>query len=142
MEISKMWYLPVILFFTLYSCNSGTKQNDPKTVYYAVNKRDTATLVIKLSNKEFYGQLEINYRGAYKDSGSVTGIIKGDTLKGTYRFHHYGIETQRSIPIALLKKDNKLYMGVGAMEIYMNMAYFKKSIPINYQNPSFIFEKQ
>jgi len=32
-------------------------------------------------------------------------------------------------------------MGVGSMEIYMNIHYFKKNVPINYENPKFVFEK-
>lgn len=126
----------------IYACqNNSVDKNDTKTLYRAINKNDTATFKIKLTDKEFYGQLEINYHNAYKDSGNVTGIVKGDTLKGTYRFRHYGIETWHTIPIALLKKAEKLIMGQGDMEIYMNMRYFKKNAPINYQNPKFVFEK-
>lgn len=125
----------------VYGCgNSSVDNNEPKTVYSAINKDDTATLKIKLTDQLFYGQFEINYRGAYKDSGSVTGIVKGDTLKGSYRFQHYGIETWRTIPIALLKKDGKLIMGEGEMEIYLEMYYFKKNRPIDYQNPKFVFK--
>lgn len=135
--------LCVGLAIAIYSCNNASiEKNDSKILYSAVNKDDTATFHIKLTDKEFYGQFEINYRGAYKDSGDVTGIVKGDTLKGTYRFQHYGIEKWHSMPIALLKKDGKLIMGDGAMEIYMNMRYFKKNRPINYENPKFVFEKE
>lgn len=116
-------------------------QNSTKTLYRAISKDDTATFKISLTDKEFFGQLEINYHGAYKDSGGVTGIVKGDTLRGTYRFQHYGVETWYRTPIALLKKNNKLIMGIGTMEIYMNMRYFKKNVPIDYENPKFIFEK-
>jgi len=129
--------------FGIYGC-SGTsvdQKNDTKTLYRAINKDDTATLKINLTDKEFYGQFEINYHGAYKDSGNVTGIVKGNTLMGTYHFQHYGIETWDKTPVAFLKKDDKLIMGVGAMEIYMNIRYFKKNVPIDYNNPKFVFEK-
>lgn len=129
--------------FILSGCeNKETDRNATKTLYQATNQGDTATLKIKLTDKEFYGQYEINYHGAYKDSGDVTGIVKGNTLRGTYRFQHYGIEKWHSTPIALLKKDGKLILGEGSLEIYMNMAYFKKNTPINYKNPKFVFEKQ
>ncbi|MBB5437523.1 hypothetical protein HDC92_001195 [Pedobacter sp. AK017] len=132
-----------LFFVLLASCNSNDERRESqvKTAYRAINKDDTASLRIRLTDKEFYGRFEINYHGAYKDSGEVTGIVKGDTLKGTCRFQRYGIETWHRIPIALLKKDNKLIMGTGSMEIYMNMTYFKKNIPIEYQNPKFVFEK-
>ncbi|TKC63744.1 hypothetical protein FBD94_05190 [Pedobacter hiemivivus] len=130
------------IIFILSSCyNSEIDRDETATMYQAINKGDTAILKIKLTDKEFYGQYEVNYHGAYKDSGGVTGIIKGDTLKGTYRFQHYGIEKWHTAPIALLKKDDQLIMGEGSLEIYMNIPYFKKHIPINYKNPKFVFEK-
>jgi hypothetical protein len=139
--VFKLTFLALII--TTYGCESRSKadKSDIKTLYSAVNKTDTARFNIKLTDKEFYGQLEINYRGLYKDSGDVTGIVKGDTLKGTFRFQHYGIENWHTIPIALLKKDNKLIMGEGAMEIYMGIYYFKKNMTIDYQAPKFIFQK-
>lgn len=135
--------LCLILIIITSGCgsNSDVDKSDIKTQYNAVNKIDTASLNIKLTDKEFYGQLEINYRGLYKDSGDVSGIVQGDTLKGTFRFQHYGIENWHTRPIALLKKDNKLIMGEGAMEIYMGMYYFKKNRPIDYQRPKFVFQK-
>ncbi|WEK17757.1 MAG: hypothetical protein P0Y49_13215 [Candidatus Pedobacter colombiensis] len=140
MKVIKLLFSGMI--FILSGCdNNAADSNAAKTLYRSINKDDTATLKIKLTDKEFYGQFEINYHGAYKDSGDVTGAVKGDTLKGTYRFQHYGIETWHITPIALLKKDGKLIMGEGALEIYMNMPYFKKNVPINYQNPRFVFEK-
>lgn len=137
---------PLLLFlgtvFILSGChNNDTDRNATKILYQAINKGDTATLKIKLTDKEFYGQYEINYHGAYKDSGDVTGIVKDSTLRGTYRFQHYGIEKWHTTPIALLKKDGKLILGEGSLEIYMNMAYFKKNTPISYKNPKFVFEK-
>lgn len=131
-----------ILFIVAGCGNPGADDGRAKVLYRAINKDDTADLKVKLIGREFYGQFEINYHGVYKDSGDVNGIIKGDTLRGTYHYQHYGIETWHRIPIALLKKDNKLIMGVGAMEIYMNMTFFTKSIPIDYQHPKFIFEKK
>lgn len=125
------------------SCSSteSIDKNDVKRLYSGINKSDTAKLFIKLTDKEFYGQLEINYPGAFKDSGDVSGIVKGDTLKGTYRYQHYGIVKWHSMPISLLKKHNQLIMGEGPMEIYMGMYYFKKNRPIDYKKPKFVFEK-
>ncbi|MNJ95475.1 hypothetical protein D3C87_131870 [compost metagenome] len=142
MYVKKALLLFLGMIFILSGCsNSESGRNETKTLYQAINKGDTATFKIKLTNKEFYGQYEINYHGAFKDSGDVMGIVKGDTLRGTYRFQHYGIEKWHTTPIALLKKDERLIMGEGALEIYMNMPYFKKNIPINYKNPKFVFEK-
>jgi len=129
--------------FLMSACaTKEAKRDQIKTLYHSVNKSDTAQLNIVLNDKEFYGQYEINYGGLYKDSGDVTGVLKGDTLKGTYRYQHYGTEAWYRIPIALLKKDDKLILGIGVMEIYMNMTFFKKTVPIDYQNPKFVFEQK
>ncbi|QNK61643.1 hypothetical protein H7F33_13890 [Pedobacter sp. PAMC26386] len=122
-------------------CSNNKAPNETKMPYKAIYKNDTANLNIVLKDREFYGQLEINYNGLYKDSGDVSGIIKGDTLRGTFYFQHYGIETKQRIPIALLKKDNKLIMGEGTMEIFMNITFFKKTVPIDYQKSKFVFKK-
>jgi len=135
--------LCVGIAFLISACASKEAKRDQiKTLYHSVNKSDTAQLNIVLNDKEFYGQYEINYGGLYKDSGDVSGVLKGDTLKGTYRYQHYGTEAWHRIPIALLKKDDKLIMGIGVMEIYMNMTFFKKTVPIDYQNSKFVFEQK
>lgn len=127
----------------IYGCyNNAPDSDETKSLYEAINKNDTASLRVILKKNEFYGQFEINYHGQYKDSGDVNGILKGDTLKGTFHYQQYGNSTWYRIPIALLKKDNKLIMGSGDMEIFMNMTFFKKTVPIDYQNPKFIFEKK
>jgi len=143
--IYKKWKAAILvtgIIFTMAACNnSSSVVNETKSLYKAVYKKDTANLMIVLNDKDFYGQFEINYNGLYKDSGDVNGIVKGDTLKGTYHFQRYGIEKWHRIPIALLKKEDKLIMGVGTMEIFMNMTFFKKTVPIDYQKTKFTFEK-
>lgn len=131
-----------IAFTVVAGCgNRDVNDKETKVLYRAVNNDDTASLNITFKDKQFYGQYEINYHGVFKDSGDVNGVIKGDTLKGTYHYQHYRIQEWYRIPIALLKKKNKLIMGIGSMEIYMNMTFFTKNIPIDYQHPKFVFEK-
>jgi hypothetical protein len=131
----------LVLFITSCTADKEKESQQQKVLYKSINKDDTASLRIILTDRTFEGQYEIKYHGLYKDSGDVNGIIKGDTLKGTYHYQHYGTEEFYRIPIALLKKNNKLIMGVGDMEIYMNMTFFKKTVPIDYKNPKFIFEQ-
>lgn len=134
--------LSILLFIAAATAcqNTTADQNKEQRHYIAIHKNDTATFNIKLGKKDFYGQFEINYHGAFKDSGGVTGIVKGDTLKGSYRFQHYGIEKWHTRPIALLKKGDKLIMGQGDMEIFMNIFFFKRNTIIDYKNPRFVFE--
>lgn len=132
----------LVLLFMLSSCsNEAINDHQHKILYYAVNRFDTAKLSIDLTDKVFEGQFEINHRGVFKDSGDVNGVVKGDTLMGTFHYQSYGVEKWYRIPIALLKKDKKLIMGVGSMEIYMNMTFFTKNTPIDYEHPQFTFQK-
>ncbi|MBE9598522.1 hypothetical protein [Pedobacter sp. MC2016-24] len=134
--------LLISLMVLMYSCrNADVAKTEAQTLYSAIHQNDTATLKIRLTDKDFYGQLETNYHGLYKDSGGVTGVVKGNILKGTYKFQHYGMEKWHSIPITFLKKDGKLILGQGDMEIYMGMFYFKKNKPIVYDTTKFVFEK-
>lgn len=131
------------LLLSVVSCNNeAINEHQQKVFYHAVNKSDTAKLSIELTDKVFEGQFEINHHGMYKDSGDVNGVVKGDTLKGTFHYQSYGVEKWYRIPIALLKKNEQLIMGVGSMEIYMNMTFFSKKTPIDYLHPQFTFEKQ
>lgn len=130
------------LLMICFACSNETADHHgQKVLFHAINKTDTAKLNIELTDKVFEGQFEINHHGMYKDSGDVNGVVKGDTLKGTFHYQSYGVEKWYRIPIALLKKDKQLIMGVGSMEIYMNMTFFSKKTPIDYQHPQFIFEK-
>jgi len=126
----------------LYGCDtSGVDHSTTKMRYRAVSGDDTATFKVNVTDKQFVGTLEILYDGHYKDSGEVKGYVKGDTLTGNFLFTHYGMEQLRRIPIALLQQNNKLILGVGSMEIYLDRTYFKKNRPIDYKNVKFVFEK-
>lgn len=123
------------------SCNSKEEKKDYNhVVYRAVNNKDTAILAINESNKRFYGRYEISYYRVGKDSGDVRGDIKGDTLRGDFHYISNGGSWKR-IPIALLKKENKLFSGSGAIGTYMNLPCFMPGTPIDYNNSKFVFEE-
>lgn len=130
-----------VLFAFLMSCNSKEAKKDYNhVVYRAVNNKDTAILAINKSNKRFYGRYEISYYRVGKDSGDVRGDIKGDTLRGDFHYISNGGSWKR-IPIALLKKQNKLFLGSGIIGTYMNLPCFIPGTPIEYNNSKFVFEE-
>jgi hypothetical protein len=137
-----VYVLLASLFLMIFSCTQAKLgEHGQKVLYRAIDKTDTARLQIILTDKVFEGQYEISHDGVYKDSGDVNGVVKGDTLKGTFHYQSYGVEKWYRIPVAFLKKDQRLIMGVGSMQIYMNMTFFNKNIPIDYQHPKFVFKK-
>lgn len=136
-------FIRTFLALSVFICGCDTSGVDHRTLnmkYRAVDKTDTALLHISITDSQFKGQFEIKYHGTVKDSGEVSGYVKGDTLVGNFLFQHYGMELKHRIPIALLNRDHKLIMGIGAMEIYLQRTYFKKNVPIDYKNVKFIFE--
>jgi hypothetical protein len=128
-------------FIILVSCNSKEgKDKYNHIVYRAVQNSDTAILSIYINDKRFYGQYEISNYKIGKDSGDVRGILKGDTLRGDFHYISYGGGWKR-IPLALLKKENKLFLGSGIIGTYLNLPCFMPGTPIDYDNSKFIFEE-
>ncbi|MCD0469796.1 hypothetical protein [Flavobacterium sp. JAS] len=140
MRKKSLSFLVVILTF-LISCNSKEdKSQYNHIVYRAVNNKDTAILVININDKRFYGRYEILYHKIGKDSGDVRGDIKGDTLRGDFHFISNGGSWKRT-PLALLKKENKLYQGKGVIGTYFNLPCFVPDQPIEYDKSEFVFEE-
>lgn len=135
--------LIITVLLLLHSCNSKEKQKEKeKQIFYqAVNaKNDTATLSLTINKNRFYGQYEIKYGKSTKDSGSVKGNIVGDTLRGDFNYITYG-GVGKIIPIALLKKDNKLFLGNGVTSTFLGIPCFIPDVPIDFVNVEFIFNE-
>ncbi|WP_343694120.1 hypothetical protein [Flavobacterium sp.] len=129
-----------LILTVVVSCNSKEEKDKYNRILYrAVNNKDTAILDININDKRFYGRYEISYYGVGKDSGDVRGDIKKDTLRGDFHYISNGGSWKR-IPLALLKKDDKLILGNGVVGTYMSLPCF---IPgtLNYKDPKFVFVK-
>lgn len=132
--------MTALLFAFLMSCNyKEEKDKYNHVIYRGVNNKDTAIMAINMSDKRFYGRYEISYYKIGKDSGDVKGDIKGDTLRGDFHYISNGGGWKR-IPIALLKKDSKLFLGSGVIGTYMNLPCFLSGT-LNYDNPKFVFKE-
>ncbi|WP_413999756.1 hypothetical protein ACMDB5_04150 [Flavobacterium sp. W1B] len=130
-----------LLLVLVIACDSKKESKANSVFYEAVNNRDTALLSIVTNGFSFNGNYEIIYGNkAIKDSGDVSGKIKGDTLIGTYNYKSYGGSWKR-LPIAFLKKENKLILGNGVEGGYMGFVYFNPEVPLDFNSPKFIFEK-
>lgn len=140
MNIKTLYFLFLVLTLA-FSCNSKDEKSQYKQItYYAVNGKDTAILAININDKRFYGRYEIVYHKIGKDSGDVRGDIKGDTLRGDFHYISNGGSWKR-IPLALLKKENKLFLGSGVIGIYFNLPCFMPGTTIEYNNSKFVFEE-
>lgn len=149
-------YLPFLALPLLFSCNQNAQRNQElkdslsavakglasKECYTAVDGRDTATLLVRPAvDGKVTGHLLINYLEKGKNDGEVEGVYKGDTLFVDYTFK-IGTENKTIYknPLALLKKDGKLILGVGQIETNLGRSYFVKGKPISFDKGRFTFE--
>ena len=120
MQRKSLFFISLILNI-LFSCNSKEgKEEYHCALYRAVINKDTAILKINMNDKRFFGRYEISHYKIGKDSGDVRGDIKGDTLRGDYHYITVGGSWKR-VPLALLKKENKLFLGTGVVGTYFNL---------------------
>jgi hypothetical protein len=123
----------------LSACNSKDKNAD-RQIYQAIHNKDTAILSIWINKERFHGQYEIRYYKTGKDSGDVRGSVINDSLlRGDFHYHSYGGGMKR-VPIALLHKQNKLFLGTGVIGTIFNLPCYVPEVPIDYSNPDFVFE--
>ena len=139
MNINSLFFLIVIVTI-IVSCNSKEEKSDFKIItYHAVHEKDTAILTININDKRFFGRYEILYNKIGKDSGNVRGDIKGDTLRGDFHYISNGGSWKR-VPLALLKKENKLLLGNGVIGTFMNLPCFIQGT-LSFNDPKFVFEE-
>jgi len=140
-KMTKKIILVSLSIMFLISCNNKEDKSQYNQVMYrAVHNKDTAILSLNINDKRFYGRYEISYYKTGKDSGDVRGDIKGDTLRGDFHYISNGGSWKR-IPLALLKKENKLFLGRGVIGTYFNLPCFVPDQPIEYNKSEFVFEE-
>lgn len=124
------------------SITSCAQNNGGEQIFQAINKTDTAVLHLTKMGKHFYGKYQIFHSSYEKDSGTVSGLISGDTLKGTFLYvPYYNSEELKRKPVAFLEQDGKLILGTGSVSVYLGIPFFSPDIPIKYNSPDFIFKK-
>lgn len=139
----------------VFSCNqSGDKRTESKdslsastnaiarkACFIAIDAQDTAQLtLIKSDQNKVTGRLVINYLDKGKNDGTLSGEYRGDTLFVDYTFKIGEVnKTQYKNPLAFLKKDGQLILGVGQIETTLGRSYFVKGKPINFEKGRFIF---
>ena len=151
-----------LLFFSsmlLFSCNHGTKNAEQRNNgnyklienreqrFIAIYQKDTAFLKFKTMPKgKIHGELVIKYSepGANtleKDfyHGKIIGQFRKDTLFVDYLFADGAKATVYRNPMALLKKNNKLILGFGAIINYLGKTWFVNHKEINFNKSRFQF---
>lgn len=152
---NSLLYLSFLALPLMFSCNRGGSDNSKskgrldaltdtvisKQCFIAVDQKDTATLTINnFENGKVNGHLLIKYVDKGKNDGQIEGAYKGDTLFVDYTFKIGTVnKTIYKNPLAFLKKDSNLVMGVGQIETHVGRSYFVKDKPISFEKGRFTF---
>lgn len=141
----KHQFLYLICFVAfLFGCKdelSVEEQMDPKTTacYIAVSGVDTGWL--RIDTVQTIGLFEMNYaKKKQRYLGEFRGVTSGDTIKGHWDFKANNAEKWHRNPIALLKNNGKLTMGVGKIVMIWGSPHFDEKTPINYNRGKFVFD--
>ncbi|WP_231460028.1 MULTISPECIES: hypothetical protein [unclassified Pedobacter] len=144
-------YLAFAAIPFVFACNQSEKKADTakadsvisETCYAAYYEKDSASMIVKkMASGKITGALLVKYAEKPQNNGTLEGKFSGDTLLVDYRFMT-GTDSTRKYtnPLAFLKKDNKLVMGVGQIETTLGRSYFVKGKPINYEAGKFTFQE-
>jgi hypothetical protein len=136
-----------LLIGLLQSCetgNSHVKQQDTvftESAFIAIDGQDTARLNLKTGNEVVKGKLVITHDNKVNNDGFLRGSFRGDTLYADYSFRKGTNKVIYKNPLAFLKKDGKLILGVGTLENMFGRTYFRKDRPIEFDEGRFIFTR-
>lgn len=97
--------------------------HDSSYCYQSINKRDTATLSFKQDGNTISGSLGYNLYEKDKDAGTITGLVKGDTILADYTFQSEGKSSVREV--VWLKKGETLVEGFGDVQDVNGKTTFK-----------------
>ena len=155
-EVYKLLFLASMF---LFGCNHDTRnaaqrnEDNYKLIksreqcFIAVYQKDSAFLKFKAMPKgKIQGKLVMKYsepdpitfeKQLYH--GEITGEFKNDTLFADYIFSDGAKPTVYRNPLALLKKNDFLVLGFGAIENYLGKTWFINHKAINFNKGRFQF---
>jgi hypothetical protein len=153
---SSLLYLSFLALPLLFSCGQSGNKNEAskdglnastdtigsKQCFMAVDQQDTAALTLNsFKDGKITGDLVFDYLDKGKNDGTVSGAYRGDTLFVDYTFKIGTVnKTIYKNPLAFLKKDGNLILGVGQIETSLGRSYFVKGKPISFDKGRFTFK--
>ena len=143
-------YFAILAIPVLFSCNQESNKgvaNDKAdsvlntTCYQAIDGVDTAKMnVDETAAGKIKGKLYIKFEEKGPNDGTFEGEFRGDTLFVDYSFTiNTTNKTVYKNPLAFLKKDGKLLMGVGQIQTTLGRSFFVKGKPIDFEKGRFQF---
>ena len=100
------------------------------TCYAYINNKDSILLHLEFQGNHLSGDLVYNLFEKDKNTGTIEGEMKGDTMCASYTFLSEGVNSIREV--AFLKKGNTLSEGFGDAEQKDNKMVFKDRNALNF----------
>ena len=146
--MKQIFALPVIVLL-LSACNNNSTESTTAPVVAEEKKiprehrcnvytsaKDTINLHLQISGNIVTGDLAYNYFAKDKNTGTIQGNMKGDTLFAEYKFMSEGTESIREV--VFLKKENDFVEGYGEAEEKNGKMIFKNTSGLNFNNNLFL----
>ncbi|WP_316847539.1 hypothetical protein [Pedobacter psychrodurus] len=106
--------------------------------YQYIKNRDTATLSLKTEDNKITGTLGYNLYEKDKNSGTIAGMVRGDTIIANYTFQSEGQTSVREV--AFLKQGDQLVEGFGDVQEVKGEVKYKDLTKLKF-NGSMAFGK-
>ncbi|MBB5438111.1 hypothetical protein HDC92_001786 [Pedobacter sp. AK017] len=143
-----LYSILILCFVSACTGNSREKIQDnvsdpviKKTCYLAIDGSDSAFLNIEsLKSGKVKGDLLFTFEYMPKNYGKIVGTMKRDTVFVDYTFKVGESTVISKNPLAFLKKEGMLILGVGVIETTLGNSYFAKDKPINFERGRFKFK--
>ncbi|MBC7923899.1 MAG: hypothetical protein H7Z75_22725 [Ferruginibacter sp.] len=140
-----------VLGSLLASCDKNTRQTSEPPVattptqvpattnpapatscYRYLSGKDSVTLRITTTGNAVKGELRYTFFEKDKNTGTLEGQVKGDTIFADYTFLSEGTESVREV--AFLREGNDLVEGYGAAKEVNNKMVFENRSALNFKN--------
>jgi len=139
----------VAILMACQSKSSNTQSNDSlvnstKSIatatqcFQSIKNRDSAFLSLKYNDNQLTGSLIYNLYEKDKNNGTLTGIVKGDTIIADYTFQSEGTTSTRQV--VWLKQNDQLIEGYGDVSEVDGKTKFKDISKLNFKQ-SIVFNK-
>jgi len=110
--------------------DSTIAADDKETCYTYINNKDSIVLHIQTEGNHVKGNMVYNLFEKDRNTGTIEGEIKSDTIFASYTFLSEGVNSIREV--AFLKKGNTLSEGFGDIEQKDNKMIFRNRSALNF----------
>lgn len=100
--------------------------------YQMTVKRDTATLRLNVKDSTITGELQYDFYQKDDNSGTIKGVLRGDTIDAEYTFQSEGTTSVREVVFKI--QDSTLLQGYGNVTEQKGSVVFKDKRTLEFQN--------